>query len=491
MNNLGDYFASQMKELANQNELILDAIGQGIFGLDREGKTTFVNPAALELIGYTHEEMIGKSQHDLIHHSHSDGSTYAADICPIYDALHKGAVRSVSGEVFWRKDGTFFPVEYVSTPIFYQGEITGAVITFQDITERKEAEEAILNSELKFRSVVESAHDAIILTDGELNIMSWNHGAERIFGYSKDDALGKTIDFIIPQSFKTAHRLGVERFQQTGKLQHTGKLLELHGLRSDGTEFPLELSLNHWQTKQGYFLSAIIRDVSERKRTHDLLVRSEKLSVAGELAAGVAHEIRNPLTAVKGFLKLLKQDAKPKDPYFDIISSEIGRIESIVNELLLLAKPQAAKTQPMDIQTIIPEVISLFKTQNLLQNTEITALLDAPASIIIGDPDQIKQVFVNFIKNALDAVDHGGQVLVTTENRTADTLNIRIVDKGCGIPKDILQKLGEPFYSTKEKGTGLGIMVSKKVIENHQGTLMIDSEINKGTCIDIQFPLFK
>src|SRR5690606_5088484 len=234
-------------------------------------------------------------------------------------------------------------------------------------------------------------------------------------------------------------------------------------------------------------VQVIIRDISDRIKAEELMIKSEKLSIAGQLAAGIAHEIRNPLTAIKGFLQLFNDDFDGKQNYFDIIFSELNRIELILSELLLLAKPSEIKFKNKDIRTILRDVVTLLETQAILQNIQINIEFQNEESIITCDENQIKQVFINLIKNSIDAMENGGNIYIRSIV-TQEFIYLLFIDEGCGIPKSILDRIGEPFYTTKEKGTGLGLMVSYNIIENHNGEIKVDSKENEGTTFEIMLP---
>jgi two-component system sporulation sensor kinase A len=597
--------------LIHQNELILNAVGEGIFGLDLDGNTTFVNPAAAKMIGYEVHELIGKNQHSILHHSKPDGSPYPIEECPISASLN-GKVSHVTNEVFWKRDGTSFPVEYVSAPIYEQGETTGAVVTFRDISERHKSEKELRDSERRFRSVFQSAKDAIILTDQSLNIISWNKGAQSVFNYTELEMLGQKVNRIIPDRFKEGHRKGVKNYQSTGTSKVIGRTMELYGLRKDGAEIPIELSINTWKTNHRQYYCAIIRDITqrkqaeeeirkseeryrqlvehspdtviilrkeellyindtgvellgadskeqiigrsaylfahpdhyeslndlinkvefgntigpsegkmltvdrqmidveliaipsiyqgepavhvivrdirERKKTEQLLLNSEKLSVAGQLAAGIAHEIRNPLTAIKGFLHLMRHDFGENEPYLDIIKSEMNRIEIILSELLVLAKPQDAKFEKKDVSVLLEHVTTLINTQAIMNNIEIQTDIETDLPLIDCDENQLKQVFINFLKNSIEAMHEGGKIHIQVRNQDSEKLILRFIDQGGGIPEEVLSKLGQPFVTTKENGTGLGLTVCHQIIENHHGNIHITSG-SKGTTIQVDLPI--
>jgi signal transduction histidine kinase len=218
-----------------------------------------------------------------------------------------------------------------------------------------------------------------------------------------------------------------------------------------------------------------------------LLVTSEKLAVVGELAAGMAHEIRNPLTSLKGFLQLLKTTTSGvNDQYYDIMQGELNRIELISSEMLVLGRPQAINFRLHLLSGILRNLIMLLDTQAIIRNVRID-LYDEPELQLFCDEHQVKQAFINLIKNAIEAMPNGGQLTITTR-AIENAIQIEFTDDGVGIPSEVLQRLGEPFMTTKSDGTGLGLMVTKRIIQNHHGTIQISSEVGTGTHVVVKLP---
>lgn len=239
-------------------------------------------------------------------------------------------------------------------------------------------------------------------------------------------------------------------------------------------------------------LLSVVRDLTDRKRSEEQILRSEKLSVIGQLAAGVAHEIRNPLTALKGFTHLLRSKYKDEVAYFEIMANELDRINLIVNEFMTLAKPHLTSFGQGDMADILQSVLSILETQAILLGVELQCEIDDRLPMIYCNSNQLKQVFLNVIKNAIEAMPDGGKVLIqanTAGTEKEPALHIRIQDEGLGIPDELISKLGEPFVTTKEKGTGLGLMVSTRIIEAHLGTIQIYNGPVKGTTVDITLPV--
>jgi signal transduction histidine kinase len=222
---------------------------------------------------------------------------------------------------------------------------------------------------------------------------------------------------------------------------------------------------------------------------HNDLRQKEKLAVIGQMATAIAHEIKNPLSSLKGFTQLQQEKDKEDDQYYPIMLSEIDRINSIVTNLLILGKPDTAVKNTRNLRNIIEYVLVVIEPYADRMNIDIELdLIDAPG--LLCDENQLKQVFINLIKNAMESMPDGGNVKITSKNEDGFAI-VSISDKGCGIDPAKLQKLGEPFFTTKENGNGLGLMVTKKIIEEHSGKLDIESELNKGTTVTVKLPVYE
>ena len=221
------------------------------------------------------------------------------------------------------------------------------------------------------------------------------------------------------------------------------------------------------------------------------LLQNEKLAAAGQLAAGIAHEIRNPLTSLKGFLQLLKSgssSAAKREAYLTIMLEELGRIEQILGELLVLSRPRAAQFAKTGIAQMIRHVVLLLQPQAVMRGVEIRVLPIPEEAYIYCDENQIKQVLINIVKNGIEAMEHGG-ILTIGAAAERDIAEIRIADQGTGIPPDKLERLGSPFFTTKENGTGLGLTVCYRIVRNHGGRIEVDSRPGEGTTFILYLPV--
>jgi two-component system, sporulation sensor kinase A len=338
----------------------------------------------------------------------------------------------------------------------------------------------------RYRLLVENSLDTIAILKGS----HWGYmnaaGLSMFEAEHPHELLGKSIYTFLPCA---DHNRVQERLKN---LVFTGasKPLEQAWVTLKGKVLHTEVVETITTVDNEPAVQVIIRDISERKKNEELMINSEKLYVAGQLAAGIAHEIRNPLTSLKGFLQLMAK-GKQKDnntaAYFDIMHSELDRIEGIVSELLMLSKPQVYELNYQDVRVMMRDTVTLLETQAILHNIAIEAEYGTDPLWIYGVENQVKQVFINVIKNAIEAMIDGGAIHIKLF-REQDAVYMRIHDEGPGIGEDQLAKMGQPFYTTKEKGTGLGLMVSYKIIDNHQGKIVVNSTLGNGTLFEIMLP---
>ncbi|MFJ5963618.1 MULTISPECIES: PAS domain-containing protein [unclassified Bacillus (in: firmicutes)] len=443
------------------------------------GKIVYANDAMLNLMGVcTRDEMIGKSAFDFIVEDYHD--IVRSRITRLQQGLPVGMIE----QIWKRKDGSTVHIEVKSSPTIYQNQ-RAELLLLVDISSRKKFQTVLQKSRERYQLLIQNSIDTIAVIHDHKWVFMNESGIKLFEAEHYDKLIGKDIFHQIhscdQQKVKESLSRIIERKSESEIVTmscHTFKHRLIY------TEMVCIPTTFFGETA----VQIILRDISERKQTEELMLRSEKLSIAGQLAAGIAHEIRNPLTAIKGFLQLIKPKTKDRDQYFEIVFSELSRIEIILSELLMLAKPQqTASMQTLNLKKLISEVTALLETQanlnGILMNTS-----DIEEDLLMnGDQNQLKQVFINLIKNAVESMPNGGKVDITAKAQREGIL-VTIRDEGVGIPESVMKRIGEPFLTTKEKGTGLGLMVTFNILENHNGTISVDSQPEKGTVFHIMFP---
>ena len=451
---------------------------------DPHGIIVYINDKFEEISKYKKEEIIGKN-HRILNSGYHPKEFFQHLWKTIQSGqIWRGEIRNKA------KDGSFYWVDTTIVPFLNnKGKPVQYIAIRSDISDRKKAEEHLKetikeNTDIKFALDQSSI---VAFTDSKGKITSVNEKFCEISKYSREELIGRDHN-ILNSGYHSK-----EYFKNLWKTIGEGNVWkgEIRNKAKDGTFYWVDTTIVPFINKDGgpYQYLAIRNDISERKKTEEVLHRQDKLAAVGQLAAGVAHEIRNPLTSMKGYTEFLQLDEKNPErlEFLNIILDEIERVNNIVEDFMVLAKPKAVELEEKNVVPVIRDVISLLEFEARKKNVHL--LFDCNQEIIQIDCDEnrLKQVFLNFIKNGIEAMPNGGDLHVKTITHD-NNVQISIQDFGVGIPKDKLQKLGEPFYTTKRNGNGLGLMVSFKIIESHHGKVFVESELNKGTTFNILLP---
>ncbi|TVY01877.1 ATP-binding protein [Paenibacillus cremeus] len=352
-------------------------------------------------------------------------------------------------------------------------------------SEKQDVERTLEESEFKYQLIAEHSSDLIVVMDKAHAISYFSPSHQLVLGYPCGELVGSELRQIV-------HPDDVRMFESTIEQIYEKKdsyAMEIRLAHKDGRYIQFESRCSPVQGHAGRVEHMVMtsRDISERKKAEEILLQSEKLSIVGELAAGVAHEIRNPLTTLKGFLQLYKSSGVSK--YNDLLLVELERIETITSELLTLAKPQAVQLTCTEVRELMDYTVEMLAPQALLNNIEFIRGYGTEALPITCASNQIKQVFLNILKNAMEAMPRGGEIRISLCKEAGEVCLISIQDQGSGISEEMIPRLGQPFYSLKEKGTGLGLMISHKIIKQHQGSITYQSKLDEGTLIEIRLPM--
>ncbi|MFB5253898.1 PAS domain S-box protein [Bacillus mycoides] len=479
----------RLESFVNHN---VDAIT--IFDLD--GHMIQANKAYEKIFGWSEKESLGKKLPcvpDFLMNETLD------TIKNIKNINTKDPVINRVETVRQRKDKTLIDVSLTISPIL---DLRGNVIALsgicRDVSERKQAErelhrlhQQLRDSEMKYRALIEQATDAVYVVELDedhvpTRFIEVNPVGCKRFGYSREKLLSIPFPDTVPQDSPMIIRL-LKKIRE-GQTFFT---LQDEFVFPTGQTITTEFSVRIFNLNGKSVFLSISRDITERLKTEELLRKSEKLAVVGQLATAIAHEINNPLTAMQGFMHLLKSpENKNNEHYIDVVLSEIKRIGSITNEFMALAKPQALEIKINDLNILIKQVVMILEPQAMMHNIQIITEVTSDTAFILCEENQLKQVFINILKNAIEATPIGGEILIQIEySPDKHQVDIRFIDHGCGISKERIPYLGEPFYSLKENGIGLGLMICYKIIEKHQGKILIESEVGKGTTINVNLPI--
>ncbi len=365
------------------------------------------------------------------------------------------------------------------------------------VIERTRAEAALRQSELRFRTVAETAHDAIITADSAGHIVSWNRAAEAAFGHTEAEVLGKPLTLIIPPRLRERHNRGLERVRDGGAHHVIGRTVELDGLRKDGSEFPLELSLAVWEIGGERLFTGILRDITERREQAERLAASERAAVEASRAkslflANMSHELRTPLNAILGFVQLMERDGSLTADQRDnlaVITRSGEHLLDLINDVLSISKIEAGEStlNPVDfsIRALLDGVRDMFRAR--ARRRGLALVLDVRGDLperVRGDEGKLRQVLINLVGNAVKFTEVGGVALRAswTDGRAA----FEIEDTGPGIAPDAIERVFQPFVqddagTRASEGAGLGLAISRHFVGLLGGALRVTSELGRGS----------
>ncbi|OLP63119.1 Sporulation kinase A [Bacillus pumilus] len=393
-------------------------------------------------------------------------------------------------QINWPLDLAFTVV--VLTGIWFMSSYVDRLnLLVSDLNQReKEAHELTE----RLNRITDNLQEIVFETNEKGEIIFLNQAWKQMTGHEIDECLGTMYNLYFDQEERVIqHLLSVlKEYKDEGRV-------EVRLLHKEGKVVWGDVHYKLYFDQQHQFTGGIgtIADITTQKQAKLELERSnqqiqmqaQKLAVAGQIAAGIAHEVRNPLTSVSGFLQLMKTQYPERTDYFDIIFSEIKRIDFVLSELLVLAKPQSVNFQEVQLHELLEQVITLLKTNAVLSNIDLKQpFKKQDAGAILADANQMKQLFINLIKNAIEAMPEGGSIYISTE-KVLNEWRITIQDEGKGMSQEEIQKIYDPFFSTKKEGTGLGLTICATILKDHHGRMDVSSELGKGTAFHIYFPV--
>ena len=342
-------------------------------------------------------------------------------------------------------------------------------------------------SEARWAAIIEAAVDGIVVIDARGRIEAFNPAAERLFGYSEADVLGRNVSMLMPSPYAEEHDGYLERYITTGTAKVIGIGREVTGRRSDGSTFPLHLSVGAMEFAGQRKFTGILHDLSERVAMEAQLREQTSLARLGEMAAVIAHEVKNPLAGIRGAIQVLsgRLAGTPEAEVMGAVISRIDTLNDLVKDLLLYARPPQPKVLPVDVGHVLMNTARLVAADPALNHVAI--VIEGSAAPVQGDSELLNIVFLNLMLNGAHAVGGEGRIVVRVQD-AGDLCRIVIADSGPGIPPEIREKIFTPFFTTKARGTGLGLPTVKRLIDAHRGRITIDCPPGGGTHVAIDLP---
>ena len=486
--------AATVAAAEERSRLILASVNEGIFGLTPEGVITFVNPAAAQMIGYPAEEIVGQHMHDRVHYARADGTKIPHDECFMYLTAHDGKSRLISDEILWRKDGTCFPVEYSTTAIMRDGQVSGSVVAVRDITRRREVEKRLQFTQY----AVDHAAECIFWvrpSDGKIEYA--NEEASAMLARPRAELLTMNIADINPDVNQERLAAILPELHEKGTLTW-----ETQRTAPNGTPVYVEITIFLAEYLDRQMLVVNVKNITERKWAEEEMRRAKEMAEAAtrmksDFLANMSHEIRTPMNAIIGLTHLtLKTELNPKQrDYLTKIKSAAQTLLGILNDILDFSKIEAGKLDMEKTNFKLEEVLDNLspivgqKVQEKNLEFLISAQHDIPPTLI-GDPLRLGQVLINLVNNSVKFTEHGQVVVsVAIDESTEDRVKLKfsVSDSGIGMTPEQCARMFQAFSqadsSTTRKygGTGLGLSICRRLVEMMDGTIWVESEYGKGS----------
>jgi PAS domain S-box-containing protein len=485
-------------------DALLQATDQGVYALDGSGVCLFINSAGAEALGYQPAELIGQVAHDLFHHSRPDGTPYPVAECRGLEAMRLGHDVWREDEVFWRHDGAPLPVEYTVVPLRAAGESVYAVVTFRDISRRRlaEAEQQRLTEELRlaearYRTLFEGAADALLVADAQAQYQDANRAAELLLGYSRDELRRMSVADVVAAG-PTWTEAEYMRYSASGRWQG-----ELEVRRKDGQLVPVEANASVILVPgaDALYISAL-RDISDRRRAEAALREAQREREI--FLASISHDLRSPLTTLRLQAQLIERQARrPGGPDADRLvqaaataDQTVRRMAAMLDELIDLAHLQEGRAlqlrrERLDLVELVREAVA---QQQPISPQHPLRLACAEASIVgEWDAARLQRVLANLLGNATKYSSSGQEVRVEVRREPEQAL-ISVADRGVGIPAAEVPRIFDRYFRAsnvrdQQEGSGLGLSSARYIVEQHGGTLAVDSVEGQGTTFTIALPL--
>ncbi|MGH9749227.1 MAG: PAS domain S-box protein, partial [Candidatus Polarisedimenticolia bacterium] len=500
-----------LREAAARSEARFRSIFEGaplaISTFDGDGRYLQANPALCHLLDLTEEELRERTVFDVTHPEDRDLMRW------MLREAREGRGAPSAERRFVRLDGMTVWARSTVSWIEVSGEEPGHFLSMaQDTTDRRRAEEALGTLEARRGAIVQAALDAIVSIDHQGRVLEFNPAAERIFGYRRDEALGRKLaDLIVPPAQRARHEAGLARYLSTGEKRVIGRRIELTALRAGGVEIPVELSIIEMPGTQPPIFTGFIRDLTERRQADEALRvkeeqlrQAQKMEAIGRLAGGVAHDFNNLLTVITGRSELLQARLAGNEPLRSevaVIHGAAQRASGLTRQLLAFSRKQILQVRLLDLNEVVAGAETILR-RLIGEDVELATVLRPDLGKVRADPGQIEQVIMNLAVNSRDAMPQGGRLTLETAGVVLDQayrmqhppavpgpyVMLAVSDTGVGMDADTRAHLFEPFFTTKAQGTGLGLATVYGIVKQSEGYVWVYSEPGQGTTFKVYLP---
>jgi PAS domain S-box-containing protein len=465
---------------------VIDSAVDGIIVINQRGLIESLNPAAERLFGYSRSEVVGRNVNMLMpspYHEEHDG--YLGRYLTTGEAKIIGRGREVTGR---RRNGSVFPL-HLSVGQMTIGDERQFTGILHDLSDRVALEHRLRASEARWRAVIDSAVDGIVVIDAHARIEAFNPAAERLFAYTEKELLGQNVHVLMPSPYHEEHDTYLARYLATGRAKIIGTGREVTGRRRDGTTFPLHLSVGELTVEGERRFTGILHDLTGRVRLEERLRDGATLAKIGEMAAVIAHEVKNPLAGIRGAIQViggrLPADGRDAAVLNDIVK-RIDALDGLMKDLLVFARPPQPRRASVDVVPLVTMTADLLRQDPSLKDVRVE--VDGSAPPLLLDAEMLKIVFQNLLINGAHAMKGQGKIDVAIAAING-TCEITFTDSGPGIPEEIRDKIFTAFFTTKSRGSGLGLATAKRLVEAHQGAIAVECPPTGGTRVTIRLPV--
>ena len=484
--------------------LLLNSTAEGIYGLDLDGNCTFCNPACLRLLGYqTPEDLLGKNMHVLVHHTRADETPYLKEDSEMYAAVREGEAGHVAEALQWRADGTSFLATYWCHPMYKAGVLVGAVVSFLDISEQRQAEQSLRESEEKYRELVENASYGIYRSRWDGTFLDVNPALVAMLGYSsKAELMTRNLDTEIYEN--PADRIfTLAMYETKGRVESA----EVTWKRKDGKTISVRISGALVRGKDGQVshFEVIVEDITKWRSLEAQLRQAQKMEAVGLLAGGISHDFNNHLSVILGNTDLLLEQipSGKLQHYAKEIKKASQRATQLTRQLLAFSRKQVLYPALLDLNSVVGDIVDILR-RLIGEDVQIVIESETNLASIRADRGQVEQILMNLATNSRDAMPEGGKFTIHTENaelgpddvarypyvRPGRYVRLSVRDTGKGMTDEVRSHVFEPFFTTKPlgRGTGLGLATAYGIVKQSGGYVWVSSVLGASTTFDIYLP---